>query len=142
MKRYIRCQAKPLADIGADIESKTPPVIQALIQLYLYPEATTREHWRQEVWANLHDIDLRKGSNKLPKRDFILKNTIVPNMKFIESFVASVIDKEIEFTPKAIDYNELCGLIDNYFDWLSEKLSQTRYISCKEVYTKLESIGL
>lgn len=79
MKRYIRCQAKHLSDIGADLEQHTPPVIQALIQLYLYPYVTTTEHWRQEVWANLHSVDLRKGTNKLPKRDFILKNTIVPN---------------------------------------------------------------
>lgn len=142
MKRYIRCQAKPLSDIGADLEQHTPPVIQALIQLYLYPDVTTTEHWRQEVWANLHSVDLRKGTNKLPKRDFILKNTIVPNMRFIESFVASVIDKEYEFDPIDVDYDDLCGLIDNYFDWLATRLSETRYVACREIYTKLKSIGL
>mgnify|MGYP006928563333 CR=1 FL=1 len=142
MKRYIRCQARSLSDIGADLEQNTPPVIQSLIQLYLYPNASTKHHWRQEVWANLHTIDLRRGSNKLPKRDFILKNTIVPNMKFIESLVASVIDKEYEFDPIDVDYEDLCGLIDNYFDWLATRLSETRYVAAKEVYTKLQSIRL
>lgn len=139
---YIRCQARPIADIGADLEQHTPQVIQALIQLYLYPDVTTTEHWRQEVWSNLHTIDLRKGSNKLPKKYFILKNTIAPNMKFIESLVDSVIDKEYQFTPRNIDYDELCGLIDNYFSWLATRLSETRYVAAKEVYTKLKSIGL
>lgn len=142
MKRYIIGQAKSLSDIGADLEARTPPVIQALIQLYLYPTAAKKAHWRTEVWANLHTVDLRKRTNKLPKREFILKNTILPNMKFIESFVASVIDKEYKFDPIPVDYDELCGLIDNYFDWLATRLSQTRYLAANEVYTKLESIGL
>ena len=94
------------------------------------------------MWTNLHSIDLIKGSNKLPKRNFILKNTIVPNMKFLRSLVASVIDKEFKFSPIPIDYNNLSGLIDNYFDWLAERLSSTRYISPTEVYNKLESIEL
>lgn len=142
MKLYIRGQAKSLLDIGADLEDRTPPVIQALIQLYLYPNVSTTEHWRQEVWANLHQIDLRKGSNKLPKKEFILKNTIFPNLKFLASFIESVIDKEFEFTRIQIDYDELAGLIDNYFEWLATRLSQTRYVAAKEVYTKLQSIGL
>lgn len=142
MKRYIFCQSRRSSDIGADLEQHTCPVIQALIQLYLYPTATTRNHWRREVWANLHSIDLIKGSNKLPKRNFILKNTIAPNMKFLKSIVASVIDKEFKFSPIPIDYNNLSGLIDNYFDWLAERLSSTRYISPTEVYNKLESIEL
>ena len=63
-------------------------------------------------------------------------------MRYIEAFVNSVIDKEFEFDLIDINYDDLCGLIDNYFDWLAKKLSETRYISTKEVYDKLDSIGL
>lgn len=142
MKMLIRGQAKSLSDIGADIEDKTLPVMQRLIQLYLYPNASTRSHWRQEVWANLHQIDLRKGSNKLPKKEFILRNTIIPNMRFIESYAKSVTDKEYEFTSIEVNYDDLCGLVTIYFDWLATRLSQTKYVACKEVYTKLATIGL
>lgn len=142
MNRYIACQAKPIKDIGAELEEMTFPLMQSLTQLYLYPHVFTVDHWRHEAWSFIHDVSVLKGRNKLPKKDFILKNTIIANMKYLNECVSAVLDKEYQFTP--IDYNmdELAGLMDNYFDWLADKLSHTRYIAKQEVVDKLISIGL
>lgn len=138
----IFCHAKKLSDIGAEIESQTRPVIQALIQLYMYPNADEHNHWQKEVWANLHEIAFRKGSNKLPKKEFILRNTVEPNIEYLKSYVESVRDKECNLISIEIDYEDLSGLIYNYFEWLADKLSKSWYVSAKEVHTKLDSIGL
>ena len=85
MKIYVRNMQDILgfsrrkSDIAAMIEENTREIIQHLIKLWLYSDAETCNHWKQEVYGFLYQVPRLKGSNKFPSKKFILNNTIVIN---------------------------------------------------------------
>lgn len=131
------------ADLAASIESHTFPVMCAIAQLYLFPNTIYQNHWRQEVWSGLNTMDRLKGSNKLPSTEFIYKNSFEVNKNSVQDAIDWAIDHEQSLVPiDNIDVSHLTTVMDEYFQWLSEKLSYNRYLKSKDVYCKLDELNL
>lgn len=130
------------SDIAAMIEENTREIIQHLIKLWLYSDAETCNHWKQEVYGFLYQVPRLKGSNKFPSKKFILNNTIIVNEDNILALLRIVItDYENQYEQKKIEYPTMKKHILLYFDWLAEELSINGKVARNDVYAKLSELG-
>ena len=148
MKIYVRNMQDILgfsrrkSDIAALIEENTREIIQHLIKLWLYSDAETCNHWKQEVYGFLYQVPRLKGSNKFPSKKFILNNTIVINEDNILALLKIVItDYSNQYEQKNIEYPTMKKHILLYFDWLAEELSINGKVARNDVYAKLSELG-
>lgn len=142
---YIKSSAMKRLDLAADIESKTIPVMNALAQLYYFPNNVNKNHWRKEVWANFHRIQRIKRTNKLPSFDFIMMNTLECNKDQFTVVKEFVIDKESDFNPdpeRMHNDNKFRDLVRDYFEWLATQFTTKVEIRQTDIYNKLEELGL
>lgn len=142
MKR-IYGMSKNRKDLAAWIEDRTFPVMCAIAQLYLFPNVTTRAHWRIEVWEKLHEMKLFKHNNKLPDAEFIYANSWGIDEEYVSDAITWAISHENLLTPIAkIDKVELHDIMSDYFSWLSQQLSKHRAVHINDVAEKLDELGL
>ena len=148
MKIYVRNTQDILgfshrkSDIAAMIEENTREIIQHLIKLWLYPDAETCNHWKQEVYGFLYRVPRLKGSNKFPSKKFILKNTIDVNRQNITSLLRIVLaDYGHSYAQCRQRYATMQTHIEYYFEWLAEELSKHGKVARKSVYSKLSELG-
>lgn len=134
--------SKPRAELASKIDDQTRPLMETLICLYIFPDNENRNHWRGEVWSLLNKMDLLKGKNKLPSKQFILDNSWELNKKYLDDRIKYVIDKEDSYEPAEFGKVSLRCTLEEYFDWLADKLSRQTYVSKQEVYSLLDELGL
>lgn len=136
MKRYIRSFAVTKREVQADLRAAARVVIEHLIKIFLYPHAQETGHWKREVAAALNDVPKMKGSNKLPKAKFILDSSWMAWEDVFDRKVEVVKEDMIEH-PIDADVDVLYGAIDDYFNWISNELSQFGSISFTSIYREI-----
>ena len=146
MKRLLRSifgMSKSKSDMGAWIEDHTLPVMCAIAQLYIFPHADARKHWRHEVWEKFPRIHKFKGSNKLPSQKFIYENSWEIDKDNVQDAINWAIGKEYKLTPRDdIDIAELSFIMQEYFTWLSKNLSTSIVLIERKTLEKLDELGL
>lgn len=151
MKRYIKNatdyivgMSKGRRELGGWIEDHTVPVMVALAQLYIFPNGC-RTHWRQKVWDKFHEMKRFMHNKKLPDAQFILDNSwsINKSEHDLDTVIRYVIKKEKSYEPrKDINKTELSSIMESYFTWLADKLSDEFLLDVDEVKQKLDELGL
>ncbi len=142
MKVYIEAMSMSRGDLKEWIEAHTQQTIIALAQLYLFPQGN-RAHWRKEVWEKFHNMHKLKFNNKLPSSKFILNNSYELHQAKICRLLQYAIDKEEKYTPiSSRRESEFLLIVQDYFIWLANQLSQTDLINTQEVLDELDSLGL
>jgi len=142
MKVYIKAMAMNRSNLRDWIEDHTYQVIVALGQLYLFPEGN-RTHWRKEVWEKFSRMHTLKPSRKLPSAQFILDNSYAIYQNKMSSILKYVIDKESNYTPTSnIDDERFRLIVEDYFLWLANYLSQTELLDKDDVLEELDRLGL
>lgn len=145
MKRFLRpinAAAMRRSDLAAWAEDRTVPVMEALAQLYLFPNTEYENHWRQELYAAWNKVKLLKN-NKLPSKEFLIKSTLDVNRRIVPRLLEYVIGKEYTLTPRdGYTEEEYLALCEAYFDWLCELLSTTQLVPRPLVDKKLDEMGL
>lgn len=149
MKRVILAMSYNKHDVAGWIENHAYPTMKVLAQLYLFPDASTKNHWRGEAWAAFHSMRTLKRmrtlkpKHKLPSAEFIYANSWIPNSQFADTAIKMMLEKENTLVPRVNHsvsiYSELA---DKYFWWISQMLSTVPEVSKAEVYNKLEELGL
>ena len=142
---YVKGSAKRLSDIKDDIDEKTPELIEALAQLYIFPDTEYENHWRKEVWNKFPRMSRTKGRNKLPSKKDILESSW-GNYKDDTSVImqwAVAHEESLKPNERRLDDTETFKkLVYKYLDWLSDKLSTNHVLNPQDVYQKLKDLGL
>lgn len=142
MKRYVHAMSMSKGDLCSWVESHTKQTILALAQLYLFPTGP-RVHWREEVWSKFQEIHRLKPKNKLPSAKLILENSYEVYKDKLMNILQHAIDKESKYTPiDNIDESEFRLIVNDYFLWLANYLSQNDYLLKVDVYNRLDALGL
>lgn len=142
---YVKANAKRLSDIGDDLEGLTLPLLEGLAQLYLFPGTEYENHWRTEVWEKLSEVPKIKRSHKLPKKDYILKNTWYEYNDKIKTIMNRAIAHEHDLDPdpaRRRNVSEFYGICEDYMNWIADKLSRDGIVDPEDVYKKLDDLGL
>lgn len=142
MKVYVKSMSMSRGDLKDWIESHTKQTIIALAQLYLFPSGN-RIHWRKEVWEKFHEMHKLKFNNKLPSAKFILNNSYELHQAMTCRLLQYAIDKEEKYTPISnIRESEFMVIVEDYFIWLANQLSQKEIVNTQEVLDELDNLGL
>lgn len=143
MKKYIFGMSKARRDLSAWIEDHTYPVMREIAKLYLFPDAPTRLHWRQEVWSKFNMMHPLRSTKRLPSANFIFESSWGVDYRLVHGAVKYAIGHELDFKPRDdIDEEELSDIMHDYFKWLSYVLSIDPDVMPQEVYDKLDELGL
>lgn len=142
MKRVIYGMSMKRKDLGDYIDNHTWQVMVALAQLYLFPHGN-RTHWRKGVWEKFSRMYTLKKSNKLPDADFIFENSWGRNKQDIHNALQYAKDKEDQYTPQShATIDEFWLIVEDYFLWLSDKLSTNSTLLLADVKEELDRLGL
>lgn len=143
--QFLLEMAYNIKDIYRKIDDKIEIVIKHLILCIVFSEVSgeTLDHWKYEVYSNMHRMWKVKGTNKLPT--FIqLKTNCIDTWS--DSLLTSL-DNEIKSLSKIenlmiTNYNtdKLYECIINYFEWLFTKLSKTESIDYTNIYNKIDDL--
>lgn len=142
MKKYIYAMSMSRGDLRSWVSAHTRQVIIALAQLYLFPTGN-RVHWRKEVWEKFSTIHRLKPTNKLPSAKFILDNSFNVYKNILPSLMQYAIDKEEDYSPISnIDEDDFRLLVEDYFLWLANMLSNADAVAKSDVLEELDRLGL
>ena len=134
---YIFSMSQSRKDVAAELEQITRPLVQHLIKLWLYPNSSSANHWKQEIYNLLHNVSRLRGTNKFPTSSFILKNTIDVNSSSIPIWVEIIQD---DYDKVECSTPELVIAVKEYYAWLANKLSQQGEVSRTAIYNKLSEL--
>lgn len=142
MKKLIVGISLKRNDLADLIDNHTWQVMVALAQLYLFPDGN-RVHWRKEVWEKFSRIYTLKKSHKLPSAQFILDNSWGRNKHLIGDALRYAEDKEDHYTPQShATVDEFYLITQDYFTWVSDKLSEHEILHLSDVKSELDRLGL
>ena len=136
---YIYSMSRKLKDIGADLDSKARTLILHLIKIVLYPYHKAQNHWFQEIYSAINDIDYIKGNNILPKSDFIYRNITTNHLNKLNRYI-DIILKDYGNIDCSITNEDIRFYIQEYCRWLSTILSEDGVVSRTDVYQHLTDI--
>lgn len=144
-QQFLLEMAYNIKDIYRKIDDKIEIVIKHLILCIIFSEVSneTLDHWKAEVYNNIHRMWKVKGTNKLPTYTQLKTNCIDT---WSDSLLTSL-DNEIKSLSKIenlmiTNYNidKLYECIINYFEWLFTKLSKTESIDYTNIYNKIDDL--
>jgi hypothetical protein len=130
------------SDLGDYIDNHTWQVMVALAQLYLFPQGN-RVHWRKEVWEKFSRMYTLKKSNKLPDAKFIFEHSWGRNKHEISNALRYAQDKEDQYEAQEhATVDEFYLIVQDYFLWLADQLSQNSALALIDVKDELDRLGL
>ena len=108
-----------------------------------YPEY--KNHWRNEVWNRIPRMHFVKHKNKLPDAKLIYDNSYNMYKGYIDTILERAIEHEKNLMPdydKLEDVSDFDAIVQSYFKWLSSYLSVNALARPKDIYEKLDELGL
>lgn len=129
--------SRPNREIYEDLHSKAEVVAIHLIKLFLWPHVQETGHWKKEVYVAISKISKLKSNNKRPGPEEIVKHTwgIVNNS--IEDWTTALI-RIMKEDPILYELESVNSAILEYFEWLSDLLSNTGMVGSQEVAEKVD----
>lgn len=140
MKRYIYAMAISKKDAIHQLQGISDPLTEHLVKIYLFPDSSYREHWCKEIRNFLSRVPKLKNGNKLPSKTLV-KESISIYLDRLDSMIGSVIKEYPDLNPERFDAVELENMIEEYFDWICEKVCNDEYVSSYDVMDRLKEIG-
>ena len=136
MKLYIQGQAKSTKDIENDLKDHITEIWINFIMLVLGPNVLTRNHWKHEVYSQIHDVAITKKDKTYPTKQQLYRWLYTDNIldlhepKKFSKLLKGIAAKEKELPRPALSeyddlQNHVADLLQKYFDWLSTELSDS-----------------
>lgn len=139
MYLYVRGFADNAKQIKIDLRGATKVVLNHLIEIWLYPNVVEQIKWKSEVAHALNDIPKLKGKHKYPSDKFIFKNSWDVYRDTINNRIEFVI-QNIQETPIEFETSRVYDALEEYFVWISNRLSEKGLVAYPDIYTKIEKI--
>ena len=139
MYRYVVGMSDKRSEIRNQLKYAGKQVALHLIKLAIYPDAQERNHWKQEIYAFLHDVPRLKKSNKWPEFDIIFDALSVYD-DIVDNLVLEVYDDEESLTPSELSAEKLEEMLLTYHAWAAHKLSKNGILRRQDVYNKIDEL--
>ncbi|WP_301003261.1 hypothetical protein [uncultured Duncaniella sp.] len=139
MKRLVRAQAFGRADILSDLRFHGRKAVDHLAKVYLYPDHTARNHWKEEVLAHFSSVSTLKGTNRFPKLKDIYYNGCEGHLDTLSKTVR-VFRKEYGEPTRKCKLQTLQMAVQDYFWWASKELNKSGRLIGSEAYQMMDSV--
>ena len=148
MKLFFLEMALDKKELQRKLQSRSPKIIEHLFYLLLDKNNPSAKHWKNEIYSFLNDIELLKGSNKVPKVSFIYDNTYgyrqdrITSPRYMKKFLLDVCQKENLSTNLSLEeiMTKLDSLCNQYFSWLATMLHDSEFVTQEEVFSILDKL--
>lgn len=130
-------------DIKISLRNSENQRRENLIQIFIWRNTTTIEHWCDELYAACSEINLFKSNKKYPSAKFILQEIwLCWEDTYYDKINKWVKDVERKEDIKALNFSKenLYNFIKDYHIWLSENLSNRGFIELSNVEEKIKSL--
>lgn len=146
--RLIKEFAKSKSDIINIISTKENIVKEHLITLYFWRDNESRKHWEGEIFGNIPQLPMLKGSKKYLSKNKILeylysysdniKQQTISSVEYIEYLKPDlpIISKYITYKDR-INFKCFC---DDFFNYVGDNLSKTGDIDKWKTYDLLDKL--
>ena len=138
-------QAAPKKKILDELYASNRYIITHLLCIYLWYDTEYVTHWKKEVYTAMSDIPKMKHNNKFPNKEVIYNNTFgVIEDVFLDRFdhyieLVSLKEDKLEL-PHNLNPRKVKNYLEDYFIWLSDKLSTKGYVSLSEVNNEIDNL--
>ena len=129
--------SRPNREIYEDLHSKAEVVAIHLIKLFLWPHVQETGHWKKEVYAAISKISKLKSNNKRPRPEEIVKHTWGIVNDSIEDWITALI-RIMKEDPILHELESVNSAMLEYFEWLSDLLSNTGMVGSQEVAEEVD----
>lgn len=117
--------------------------IEHLVKLAILDSPQNVNHWRQEVYASMHELPKLKSTGKYPTSDWIYQQIWDYYGDDLAKYFDIAIKEELGVNLKAnVTADKIVEPLSEYISWLSTNLSNQGKIDRESSYTKLKSLGL
>lgn len=148
MKVYITAQALQKHEIETRLATQMSEIIEHMLKLYLMPNHSARNHWESEIYAFVHNVEKLKQTKKYPTKEQIYSWTYkkVQDLVNDEDWMAIAIEDICEQYGIKLTVSVNCVMHEldkiciDYFNWLSNNLSERGRATSREVYQKLDEL--
>ena len=139
MYRYIVGMADTKSEIGRLVAAASEQIDLHIIKLLLMPESNDANHWKQEIYSFLRNVNRLKSSKKWPEFDFLLERIschedIVENLRFLveQDYPAAL--------QSNVSNNDIIKAFQEYHHFLAAGLSSKGVIGRQDCYDVLDNI--
>lgn len=131
------------ADIKSQLRNSEKQRRENLMQLFIWRDSTTVNHWCNELYAICHEINRLKNNKKYPKEKFILQEIWGCWEDCYHDRINNYIkDLERKEGQKVPDFSKdnLYDFMKEYHEWLANKLSDKGFINISDVKDKIKHL--
>ncbi len=139
MYKYVRAMSTTLKDIKNFIADASYQVDHHIIKLLLFPRSRDYNHWKQEIFSFIHDVDKVKSTNKWPQQHVILECLACHN-DVLDNYRITVEDEYEDLIPIPVTNDDILHAIEDYQLFLAEGLSRNGLVRRADVYNMLDDI--
>lgn len=140
--------ARNASDIKRTLIDRTPKIVEHFLKLIVDPKNPARNHWIQEIYSFIKEIDITKATKRFPKASFIYDNSYgavadrVNTDRYIQARLSDI--EDIEHINTDMTTEEVKCILNNvctqYFQWLSVELSNSGVVMHSEVRSKVDEL--
>lgn len=141
IKYYLTEMSESKSKIERDIKYNSRELIEHLLKCLLFQNTTNNlNHWGQEVYSYLKDVQKLKGSNKLPSEKMLYNCTLGyfadSLLMKLNIYIESICEEE-NISIKEYDKKLLYDCIIDYYKWLVPILSTKGAVKPSEVKAQI-----
>lgn len=134
--RLLKEMAEGLSDIKRKLNNSSEQIRENLMQIFLWRNTTTVNHWTGELYAICHTVSKCKNNGKYPKYSVILQEIwgCWEDSYFdkLGKYVETLEYKE-NMTAPMFNSVALYQFMQSYCDWLARSLSSEGIVTPSEV---------
>lgn len=136
---YIRAMSESQSEIYRKISDKADTILEHIIKLMLYPDASSCDHWKAEIYAALNRVQKLRNNNKLPKPALIYKALSSYN-DVTDNIIKQVKRSEKEVSSADVSAEAIVKVAEEYQHWLSDALSRDGFVAPDDVFEELHKL--
>lgn len=136
--KHIKSHLCRRKDVLHDLHFRSLQAMPYLMKIFMYPTSSSANHWKDNAYSSINLCEHIRSRSRLPSSKAILNHTWRSISDLMEAFRRLIVVEESQYSN--IGYDRMYSMLEEYFRWLSDKLSTKGSVNRDEVYGEINSI--
>lgn len=136
------------SDMQSQLSSMPTKLITHLMKIYLMPNHTNRNHWKDEIYTFINNVSKLKGTHEYPTPkqiyDWIYKTMqdCFTDSAWFDVFITNMCDSyNIQLRGPSIKYlDDFDTICESYFKWLANILGIVGIVKRSAVFAQIDKL--
>jgi hypothetical protein len=148
LKYSIMSMSKPLNKIYIRLDAQYTNIVEHLLKIYFFRDSQWKHDWVVHTWKAAREIDMRKGVNRYPLRDWIYHVLWEDSADIWEKVYRSTISgfaADLKYLDTSVVQKkprmwETAEFVRCYMLWLSGRLAEHGEVSLSEAEAEVDRL--